>query len=308
MEQPILQVINLSHRYSIQWAIQGINLEIGKHGIYGLLGSNGAGKSTMMNIICGVLNQTEGQVLIKGIDVRENPIEAKRCVGFLPQKPPLHADLTVEEYLMHTTRMRHLPSAERKKAVEEVMERCAITHFRKRLIRNLSGGYQQRVGIAQAIVHKPEFVVLDEPTNGLDPNQILEIRHLIQQISRDCTVILSTHILSEVQALCSHIYMIEQGKMVFSGTLKAFDNYLSPNTFLLSLATPPLTESLYQIEGVDEVEELGGTGFRIRFAGDDFNPVMERMVEASRQGGWNLKEIRLEKSSLDAIFAELSKQ
>ena len=306
MEKPILQVKDLSHRYNVQWAIQGINFEISKHGIYGLLGSNGAG--TTMNIICGVLKQTRGSVLIKGIDVRENPVSAKRCIGFLPQKPPLHMDLSVYEYLMHATRMRHVPSSERKKAVKEVMERCGIAHFENRLIRNLSGGYQQRVGIAQAIVHKPEFVVLDEPTNGLDPNQILEVRRLIQDISKECTVILSTHILSEVQAVCDHVYMIEQGTMVFSGSLEEFDNYIIPDSFVVSLASPPVTEDLKVIQGVKEVEELGGMNFRVHFTGEDANPVMELMVNTSRQRGWNLKEIRLEKSSLDVIFAELSKK
>ena len=308
MEKPILQVKDLSHRYNVQWAIQGINFEISKHGIYGLLGSNGAGKSTTMNIICGVLKQTRGSVLIKGIDVRENPVSAKRCIGCLPQKPPLHMDLSVYEYLMHATRMRHVPSSERKKAVKEVMERCGIAHFENRLIRNLSGGYQQRVGIAQAIVHKPEFVVLDEPTNGLDPNQILEVRRLIQDISKECTVILSTHILSEVQAVCDHVYMIEQGTMVFSGSLEEFDNYIIPDSFVVSLASPPVTEDLKVIQGVKEVEELGGMNFRVHFTGEDANPVMELMVNTSRQRGWNLKEIRLEKSSLDVIFAELSKK
>ncbi|MFR7808489.1 MAG: ATP-binding cassette domain-containing protein [Butyricimonas faecihominis] len=125
--------------------------------------------------------------------------------------------------------------------MKEVMERCGIAHFENRLIRNLSGGYQQRVGIAQAIVHKPEFVVLDEPTNGLDPNQILEVRRLIQDISKECTVILSTHILSEVQAVCDHVYMIEQGTMVFSGSLEEFDNYIIPDSFVVSLASPPVT-------------------------------------------------------------------
>ena len=261
-----------------------------------------------MNIICGVLKQTRGSVLIKGIDVRENPVSAKRCIGFLPQKPPLHMDLSVYEYLMHATRMRHVPSSERKKAVKEVMERCGIAHFENRLIRNLSGGYQQRVGIAQAIVHKPEFVVLDEPTNGLDPNQILEVRRLIQDISKECTVILSTHILSEVQAVCDHVYMIEQGTMVFSGSLEEFDNYIIPDSFVVSLASPPVTEDLKVIQGVKEVEELGGMNFRVHFTGEDANPVMELMVNTSRQRGWNLKEIRLEKSSLDVIFAELSKK
>ena len=308
MEKPILQVKDLSHRYNVQWAIQGINFEISKHGIYGLLGSNGAGKSTTMNIICGVLKQTRGSVLIKGIDVRENPVSAKRCIGFLPQVPPLHPDLTVEEYLEFCAELRHIPEREVKKAVREVMGRCGISHFAKRVIHNLSGGYQQRVGIAQAIIHNPELVIFDEPTNGLDPNQIVEIRHLIKEIAEERTVILSTHILPEVQATCDYIRMIEQGNMVFSGTVEEFDNYIIPDSFVVSLASPPVTEDLKVIQGVKEVEELGGMNFRVHFTGEDANPVMELMVNTSRQRGWNLKEIRLEKSSLDVIFAELSKK
>lgn len=306
MEQPILQVINLSHRYSVQWAVRGVNFKISNHGIYGLLGSNGAGKSTTMNIMCGVLKQTEGQVLINGVDVRENPINAKRCLGFLPQKPPLHTDLTVWEYLMHATRMRHVPSENRKQAVEEVMERCALTHFRNRLIRNLSGGYQQRVGIAQAIVHKPELVVLDEPTNGLDPNQILEIRHLIKDIAQERTVVLSTHILSEVQAMCNYVFMIEQGTMAFSGTMDAFNNYIVPNSFLISLASAPVVEELKGLPGIEDVEDLGGMKYRLYFSGKEPDLIMEHVVEISRLNEWRMTEIRLEKSSLDTIFAALS--
>ena len=235
MEEPIVKVENLSHRYSVQWAIRDINFEITKNGVYGLLGSNGAGKSTTMNIMCGILKQTEGNVLIKGINISENPVEAKRHIGFLPQKPPLQPDLNVTEYLEYCADLRHIPGKEVKKAVQEVMEKCGISHFKKRLIRNLSGGYQQRLGIAQAIIHHPEFVVLDEPTNGLDPNQIIEIRHLIKEIAEERTVILSTHILSEVQATCDYIRMIEQGHVVFSGTVDEFDNYIMPNTLLVTL-------------------------------------------------------------------------
>ena len=219
MEESIVKVEHLSHRYSIQWAIRDINIEITRNGIYGLLGSNGAGKSTTMNIICGVLKQTEGDVYIKGINLRENPVEAKKHLGFLPQKPPLHMDLTVEEYLVHCANMRLIPPHKVQEAVKDVMGRCGISHFSRRLIRNLSGGYQQRLGIAQAIIHNPDFVVLDEPTNGLDPNQIVEIRELIREIAVDRTVILSTHILSEVQATCDYIRMIEEGQVVFSGTV-----------------------------------------------------------------------------------------
>ena len=174
MEATIVKVDHLSHRYSVQWAIRDINFEVPKHGIYGLLGSNGAGKSTTMNIMCGVLRQSEGDVYIKGICMSKNPVEAKRHIGYLPQNPPLHMDLTVTEYLEYCAALRYIPDREIPQAVKKVLERCGISHFSKRLLRNLSGGYQQRVGIAQAIIHNPDFVVLDEPTNGLDPNQILD--------------------------------------------------------------------------------------------------------------------------------------
>ena len=196
LKNPIVKVEHLSHRYAVQWAIEDINFEIEAGGIVGLLGSNGAGKSTTMNIICGVLNQTRGEVYIDGVNLREHPVEAKKNIGFLPQKPPIYPDLTVEEYLRFCADLRFvedIPSA-----VNKAMSRCGITHFKDRLIRNLSGGYQQRVGIAQAIVHDPKFVILDEPTNGLDPNQIMEVRNLIREIALDRTVLLSTHILSEV--------------------------------------------------------------------------------------------------------------
>ncbi|HJF71953.1 ABC transporter ATP-binding protein [Butyricimonas virosa] len=306
MEESIVKVEHLSHRYSIQWAIRDINIEITRNGIYGLLGSNGAGKSTTMNIICGVLKQTEGDVYIKGINLRENPVEAKKHLGFLPQKPPLHMDLTVEEYLVHCANMRLIPPHKVQEAVKDVMGRCGISHFSRRLIRNLSGGYQQRLGIAQAIIHNPDFVVLDEPTNGLDPNQIVEIRELIREIAVDRTVILSTHILSEVQATCDYIRMIEEGQVVFSGTVDEFDNYIVPNTLFVSLIAAPPAEMIGEIPGVVAVEELGGSKFRIQFS--DALEATERLVEASVTKGWRLVEIRQEKSSLDEIFAELSKK
>lgn len=306
MENSIVRVENLSHRYSVQWAIRDINFEISQHGIYGLLGSNGAGKSTTMNIMCGVLKQTQGDVYIKGINMREHPVEAKLHLGFLPQRPPLHMDLTVREYLVHCAGLRYIPDKEVPHAVSEVMEKCGITHFADRLIRNLSGGYQQRLGIAQAIIHKPEFVVLDEPTNGLDPNQIIEIRHLIKEIAQDRTVILSTHILSEVQATCDHIRMIEQGNLVFAGTVDEFDNYIMPNTIFVSLVARPPVEELQTIPGISQVEELGGTNYRLHFS-DSYN-LAERIIETSVARNWRMTAIYEEKSSLDAIFAELSKK
>lgn len=257
-----------------------------------------------MNIICGVLNQTLGQVYINGINLRENPVEAKKYIGFLPQQPPLYTDLTVGEYLKHSAFLRLMPAEEVPAAVDRALERCAITHFKDRLIKNLSGGYQQRVGIAQAIIHNPKFVVLDEPTNGLDPNQILEIRDLIKEIAYDRSVLLSTHILSEVQATCDHIKMIEQGHLVFSGTMDEFNNYIQPQSVLVTLKNPPAQGELKQIQGVVRVDAVTAKSFRLWFEpGDDIN---SRIVDASVARGWELSEITVERSSLDEIFARLS--
>lgn len=306
MGNSIVKVDQLSHRYTVQWAVKDISFEIPQRGIYGLLGSNGAGKSTMMNIICGVIKPTEGTVFIDGINAGEDPIAAKERIGFLPQKPPLYDDLTVEEYLTHTAEIRRVPDERVPAAVDEVLEICSIAHFRKRLIKNLSGGYQQRVGIAQAIIHKPEIVIFDEPTNGLDPTQIVEIRQLIKNIAQDRTVILSTHILSEVQAICDHILMVEQGQLVFNGKMEEFNNYIVPSSMIVTLADAPATEELEAIPGVCGVEELGGRQFRIHF--DDAEEVAERLVDLSTARHWQLTEMRQEKTSLDTIFAVLSKK
>ncbi|WP_257667318.1 ABC transporter ATP-binding protein [Parapedobacter tibetensis] len=303
---PIVNVKQLSHRYAVHWAIRDIDFEIPQQGIYGLLGANGSGKSTLMNILCGVLKPTMGDVYIKGINTKDDPVMAKRLMGFLPQRPPLHIDLTIEEYLRHCAGLRLIPRGSQRKAVDEVLEKCGIVHFRKRLIRNLSGGYQQRVGIAQAIIHNPELVVLDEPTNGLDPNQILEIRNLIKTIAQDRTVILSTHILSEVQAACNHILMLAEGRVVFSGGVDEFDSYLVPNTIVVSVLEPHAAEGLSHLQGILEVEPLGGTRYRVKVT--DVDEMLEAIVQHSVRQGWRLRGITAETNSMETIFAELSKK
>ena len=300
----IIKVEHLSHRYSVQWAIKDINIEIPRKGIYGLLGSNGAGKSTLMNSICGIIKPTEGKIYIDSVEIGENPILAKSKIGFLPQQPPVYGDLNVYEYLYYAAELRGMETREIPAAIERVLELCQIAHFRKRLIRNLSGGYQQRVGIAQAIVHNPKFVVLDEPTNGLDPNQIVEVRHLIKEIAEERSVLLSTHILSEVQATCREIKMIENGQMIFSGTIEQFDNYIQPNTLLLELDTPPMECDL-MLPGISKVETLSERRFRLRYDGDQ--DTAKRVAEQCVTRGWGLIELVIEKSSLDAVFAQLSK-
>ncbi|WP_018338623.1 ABC transporter ATP-binding protein [Butyricimonas synergistica] len=306
MENAVLKIENLSHRYSVQWAVKDISFEIPERGIFGLLGSNGAGKSTIMNIMCGVLRPTQGNVWIKGISMTEHAVEAKRYIGFLPQNPPVQTELTVNEYLSYCAGLRDVPRREVQKAVDKVMDRCAISHFKKRVIKNLSGGYRQRVGIAQAIIHNPDFVVLDEPTNGLDPNQILEIRRLVKEIAEERTVMLSTHMLSEVQALCNDIRMIEQGHVVFAGTVDDFNNYITPNSAVATLMAMPTRVELLKLPGVIRVEELGGPRYRLFF--ERSSDALEQIVETCVNRGWRLTEINLEKSSLNDIFAELSKK
>jgi ABC-2 type transport system ATP-binding protein len=306
MNQPIVKVENLSHRYSVQWAVRDINFEISQTGIVGLLGSNGAGKSTIMNIICGVLSQTEGDVYIDGINLRKDPVGAKQNIGFLPQKPPLYGDLTVDEYLTYAAQLRQMDPKDIPAALEVAKEKCGITHFSKRLIKNLSGGYQQRVGIAQSIIHNPKLVVMDEPTNGLDPNQILDVRSLIKDIAKDRAVLVSTHILSEVQATCDRIMMIEHGSVVFTGTIDDFDNYIEPDTFVITLTHAPLEEDIMKVPGVTDVKPISeySSRFRVWFDGD--REALSRMVDASVKNSWGLSEIQLEKSSMNEVFAQLS--
>lgn len=306
MKQSIAKIQNLSHRYTRDWAIRNINFEIAENGILGLLGSNGAGKSTTMNILCGVINQTEGEVFIDGINVRQHPVEAKKLIGFLPQKAPLHLELTVDEYLIHCAHMRLVPKDKIREAVDFVKEKCGIMHFSKRVLSNLSGGYQQRVGIAQSIIHNPKLVVLDEPTNGLDPNQIIAVRQLIREIAEERSVILSTHILSEVQATCDNIIMIEHGNIVFADTLYAFNNHIEPNSLIIALENVSEIEDLHSIRGVDKVEVLHDKNVRVYF--NSGPGITKEIIAFCMERSWSLNEIYLEKSSLDGIFAQLSKK
>lgn len=306
MAERIATIKKLSHKYSKDWAIRDINFEITNRGILGLLGSNGAGKSTTMNILCGVINQTEGEAYIDGINVRENPVEAKKLIGFLPQKAPLHMELTVDEYLIHCAYLRSIPSSEIPEALEIAKRKCGISHFSKRLLKNLSGGYQQRVGLAQAIIHNPKLVVLDEPTNGLDPNQIIEVRKLIKEIAEDRAVILSTHILSEVQATCDEIVMVENGRIVFSDSLYAFNHYIEPNSLIMDFEKLPPIDELASITNVTKVENINDTKIRITFQGSP--KITKTLINESAKNNWPLEEIYLEKTSLDSVFAQLSKK
>ena len=214
----MIEVNNLVKRYGDHTAVDHLSFKIEKGKIYGFLGPNGAGKSTTMNMITGYIASTEGTVTIDGHDILDEPEQAKKCIGYLPEMPPLYFDMTVGEYMNFVADLKKIPKDQKKSMVEEVMEMVKITDMKNRLIKNLSKGYRQRVGFAQAILGYPEVIILDEPTVGLDPKQIIEIRDLIKSLKKKHTVILSSHILSEVSAVCDYVLIISHGKLVASDT------------------------------------------------------------------------------------------
>ena len=213
-----LQIINLTKKFGDQTALNSINIEINNNEIIGLLGPNGAGKSTLMKSIVGALKIDEGQIIFNGKDIRENEIEAKKNIGFLPENNPLYDEMYVKEYLSFVADIHQVS----KQRIDEVIELVGITPEKSKKISQLSKGYQQRVGLAQAILHAPDLLILDEPTNGLDPNQIIEIRNVIKEIGKEKTVILSTHIMQEVEALCSRVILIHQGNIIQDSNIEEF--------------------------------------------------------------------------------------
>lgn len=222
----MIEVKDLVKRYSKNTAVDHLNFHVQKGQIYGFLGPNGAGKSTTMNMMTGYLAPTEGQILINGYDVAEEPMEARKCIGYLPEIPPLYPDMTVLEYLRFAAELKQVPKNERSTEIERVMDETRIKDMENRLIRHLSKGYKQRVGLAQALLGDPEVLILDEPMVGLDPKQIIEIRELIRGLGKKHTVILSSHILSEISSICDHVLIISNGKLVASDTPENLGSYM----------------------------------------------------------------------------------
>lgn len=222
----MIEVKDLVKRYSKNTAVDHLNFHVQKGQIYGFLGPNGAGKSATMNMMTGYLAPTEGQILINGYDVAEEPMEARKCIGYLPEIPPLYPDMTVPEYLRFAAELKQVPKNERSTEIERVMDETRIKDMENRLIRHLSKGYKQRVGLAQALLGDPEVLILDEPMVGLDPKQIIEIRELIRGLGKKHTVILSSHILSEISSICDHVLIISNGKLVASDTPKNLGSYM----------------------------------------------------------------------------------
>ncbi|OUR64572.1 ABC transporter ATP-binding protein [Methylophaga sp. 42_25_T18] len=305
MNPPLLSAHSLSRSYGNHLAVSNVSFSVNKGEVLGFLGPNGAGKSTTMKMLSGNLAPHHGEITINGYDLIENPKQAKAQIGFLPEQPPLYKELSVVEFLNFCARINQVPRTKINAAVDTVIQRCGLSDVTKRLIGHLSKGYQQRVGIAQAIIHTPSVVILDEPTAGLDPIQIIEIRQLIRDIATEHSVILSTHILPEVQTLCDRVQIIHQGQLLFNDTIEHLSQQMKTSSLLLELSKPPVVEQLKQLTGVLAVEALSTTQFRLHYHPDN-NPT-ESLLNQSVSQHWQLQQLTPEHHSLEDVFMKIIK-
>ena len=306
MNNLTVEASELTRLYGGREAVSNVSFNLNKGEVLGFLGPNGAGKSTTMKMLTGNLAPSAGSVKICGIDMIENPKEAKALIGYLPEMRPLYKEFTVDEYLTIAARLHRVTGKNIKKAVENAKERCGLGHMSKRLIENLSNGYQQRVGIAQAIIHNPMVVILDEPTVGLDPNQIRPIRELIKDIGKEHSVILSTHILPEVELMCNHVQIIDKGKLVFNGGIEVLKRHRIGNKLLIGLRNITSVDELLKIKGVIEAELAENNMIRVRFA--EGEAPHEAIVQAAVKNKWGLYQIAPDQTSLEDVFTQLTHQ
>lgn len=300
----LVSVQHLSRHYGNLTAVADVSFELAQGEVLGFLGPNGAGKSTTMQIITGNLAPSAGQIRICGIDLLEHPKLAKAEIGYLPEQPPLYHDLSVDEYLRFCAQLKRISRNKITSAVTQAKERCGLEASGKRLINNLSKGYQQRVGIAQAIIHSPSVIVLDEPTVGLDPIQIREIRSLIRELGETHGIILSTHILPEVQMTCDRVQIISNGRLVFSDHIANLNQQMDSTSLCLGLQHPPTENQLLAVEGVNEVEKLDDGRWRIHHPRGE-SPAT-RLAEMAAAQDWGLYELSPEHKTLEHIFVDIT--
>jgi ABC-2 type transport system ATP-binding protein len=307
----MIEVENLTKRYGPTLAVSDVSFQVQKGEILGFLGPNGAGKTTTMRIITGFLSPTAGRVRVAGIDVAQSPIEAKRRLGYLPENPPVYTDMTVDEYLAFVGRIKGVPRGDLKKRVSEVSEKCAIADVQHRQIGRLSKGYRQRVGLAQALIHNPDVLILDEPTAGLDPKQIIETRELIKGLAGQHTVILSTHILPEVSKTCQRVVVISKGTVVAMGAPDELTARLQGYGSVLVTVegpAPDIIGKLQTLPGVNLVEpvEASGTRVTLEVHTEKNQEVRADVARAIVESGWGLFELKSSGMSLEDIFLKLT--
>jgi ABC-2 type transport system ATP-binding protein len=300
---------NLTRRFGNQTVIHGVSLELRGGEVLGLLGHNGAGKTTTLQMLTGCLlpndaEKNKSSIEICGIDLLRHPALAKIHLGYLPETPPLYRELSVDDYLTFAARLRGMKTADDAAALAQTRQRCGLEAVGKKIIGTLSKGYQQRVGIAQAIIHSPAVIVLDEPTVGLDPTQIREIRGLIRELGDHSSVILSTHLLSEVESVCDRVEIMHHGKLIYGDTSARMQQYGRVSGFIVSLRNPPELSELQRIAGVSSVEQLSATRFRVLHAPDN-NP-SEALLLLCAQQGWQLEQLTPLQATLEDVFAKIT--
>lgn len=310
----MIEVRNLTKKYGDHFAIQDISFSLEKGKIYGLLGPNGAGKSTTMNIMTGYIAATSGEVIIEGHDIFKEAEEAKKHIGYLPEIPPLYMDMTVWEYLFTVADLKGVPRSERKSMITDAMEKVMITNMKDRLIKNLSKGYKQRVGIAQTLIGNPDIIILDEPTVGLDPKQIIEIRTLIKQLGEDHTVLISSHILSEIGAVCDHVVIINKGHLVVSDSTENLEKLFKGQDILCLSAQGELEKiqnilrefPALSIADMKEAEEAETYRFQLKV--QDQADYRKQLFFRFAEAGIPLLEISRAGMSLEDIFLEITEE
>lgn len=307
----MIEIRHLTKRYGSHMAVEDLTLTLEPGKIYGFLGPNGAGKSTTMNMITGYLGATEGEVKINGYDIFKQPEEAKKCIGYLPELPPLYQEMTVWEYLLFVAELKKIKKADRKAEVETVMEKFSLKDVQNRLIRNLSKGYKQRVGLAQAIMGNPDFIILDEPTVGLDPKQILEIRDLIKELGREHTVILSSHILTEISAVCEHVFIISKGKLVASDTTENLVGLMSGSQEIQLVAKgqrEAIENILHTVEKILDFEILSEEESHFVIHSVQGTDIREDLFHAFAKAKTPILEMHTVTKSLEDVFLELTQE
>ena len=308
----MIEVRNLVKKYGNHVAVNHLNFTVEKGKIYGFLGPNGTGKSTTMNMITGYIASTEGEVLIDGHNILEEPEVAKKKIGYLPEIPPLYQDMTVQEYLNFAAELKMLPKEKRKANIEEVMSTTKTIEVKNRLIKNLSKGYKQRVGLAQALLGYPEIIILDEPTVGLDPKQIIEIRDLIKSLGQKHTVILSSHILSEVSAVCDHVLIIDKGKLVASDTPENLGKLMSGANSLELTVKGQESEIRKALDMVENIEDViyhdsliqNACDFTIKLSGNQ--DMRENIFFALAEVKCPILKMQSSNMSLEEVFLKLT--
>lgn len=309
----MVEIQNLTKYYGNKAALRGISFTIKENEVVGFLGPNGAGKSTTLNIMAGVIPSTGGTVTIQGHDIAQQPVKAKKCIGFLPEIPPVYPDMKVKEYLYFAAGLKGIPAAKRKEEVEQAMERLKLKDVEKRLIRNLSKGYKQRVGFAQALLGNPPVLILDEPTVGLDPTQLMEVRNLILDLKHNHAIILSSHILGEISAVCDRIIIINHGEIKADDTIERLEEQNQSGLVLrlkVQGSSREVPRIARQVEGVQSVENIQfvSTGVYTYDVKLESDAVRNALLSAILQHGMEVLEVTTEKQDLEQVFVKLVNQ